>query len=78
MQPTIPQRANRIYRAPPGTEDKCLDIHVRVQDDQVFGSGLTSVWEPTPEELAALNAGGKIAVTLFVPIQPVMIVGVEG
>jgi hypothetical protein len=37
-----------------------------------------SAWEPTPEELAALNAGGKIILTVLGQLQhPVVSIGVS-
>lgn len=50
---------------------KCLDLWVRVED------GLcSSAWEPTPDELARLNAGGSVVLTI-VGGQPPVALSVE-
>lgn len=38
----------------------CEDLHVYAKDGTI-----TSVWKPTPEELAELNAGGGVALTIY-------------
>jgi len=62
----IPRRiegANRRLTAPAdwneAEQGKCFDLHVRLS----LAGGVPiaeSAWEPTPEELAILNAGGSI------------------
>jgi hypothetical protein len=42
-------------RAPRGQEDEVRDLLVLVADNYCI-----SRWEPTPDELAALNAGGSV------------------
>ena len=48
--------ANRVFRAPPGSTN-CRDLHVRF--DASEGTCI-SRWEPTPEELEILKAGGSV------------------
>lgn len=35
-----------------------------------------SVWKPTPEELAALSAGGEVRLTVFGEVHPPVAIGV--
>ena len=62
----IPARiagCTRALGAPPGwtpeTSGECCGLPIR---DEVSGDMpcMISAWEPTPAELAALNAGGKV------------------
>ncbi len=62
----IPARISgctRALGAPPGwtpdTSGDCCGLPIR---DEMNGDMpcMTSAWEPTPAELAALNAGGKV------------------
>lgn len=56
MIPLRIEGANRVFRAPPGMAN-CRDLHVRW--DPKEGS-CVSRWEPTPEELEMLKAGGSV------------------
>jgi hypothetical protein len=49
---------------------KCRPLHVRVIP-QEGGALVQSAWEPTPEELRMLNAGGSIVLTLIGAQPPV-------
>lgn len=43
-----------------------LGLPIRIGTDAQTGHGtMTSAWEPTPDELAALNAGAKVHVTVL-------------
>ena len=62
----IPARisgCSRVLGAPvgwtPETSGPCRGLPIR---DEVVGDlpGMTSCWEPTPAELGALSAGGKV------------------
>jgi len=62
----IPARifeCTRVLGAPPGwtpeTSGPCLGLPIR---DEINGDlpCMVSAWEPTPDELAALNAGAKV------------------
>jgi hypothetical protein len=46
--------ATTRFAAPPGM-DNCRDLWVRVEN-----GCCVSAWEPTPDELATLNAGGSV------------------
>jgi hypothetical protein len=58
MIPLRPEGANAVMRAPPG-QDEVLDLHVIVIE-QDGRDHYISRWEPTPGELALLNAGGSV------------------
>lgn len=52
-------------------------LPVRVERDEAGRAwGYSSMWKPTPEELALLNAGGAVRVTV-VGAQPPIDVGAE-
>ena len=46
------------------------------QVESVDAEGITSVWKPSAEELAALVAGGGVCITICQHVQPVMALGV--
>ncbi len=61
---------NRIFGPPTGMDDaECTRLHVRVDQDGVCNSA----WEPTPADLAALNAGGRIILAVYKCQPPVML-----
>lgn len=51
---------------------KCIDLSVRAEPDGVFASA----WEPTPDELELLNAGGSVVLRV-VGGQPPVALSVE-
>jgi hypothetical protein len=63
--------ANRTFGAPEGMEAICAPLAVRVTDDL-----FESAWEPTPKELAILNAGGHVVLAVK-GWQPMVRVDVE-
>jgi hypothetical protein len=63
---------NHAFTAPPGTEDECGTLHVKAWVDPTFGPASTSYWRPSVEELAALNGGGSVALTVFATGHPVV------
>ena len=72
----IPMRiANATHHmgAPKGWEPEkdgnCCHLAVRVVDGNIY----QSAWEPTPAELAALNAGGSIVLSIVGGQPPVML-----
>ena len=72
----IPMRitgATHYLGAPKGWEPdkdgKCCHLAVRVVDGNVW----ESAWEPTPAELAALNAGGSVLLRVVGGQPPVML-----
>ncbi len=44
----------------PERDGNCAHLWVRI-----VGNGCESAWEPTPEELAALNAGGSVVLRVI-------------
>lgn len=63
----IPRRilgATTAFRAPEGWDDgehgKCATLHARVD-----GGVISTAWEPTPDELALLVAGGSVILSIF-------------
>lgn len=56
----------------PEADGNCCHLAVRVVDGNVY----ESAWEPTPAELAMLNAGGSILLRI-VGGQPAVMLGVE-
>lgn len=54
MIPLRIEGANVCVKAPPGMSN-CRDLHIRNE-----GGVCVSAWEPTPDELAMLNAGGSV------------------
>jgi hypothetical protein len=51
--------ANRLFGPPPGHEQTCSHLAVRIDGDL-----FQSAWEPTPAELAILNAGGHVILSV--------------
>lgn len=68
MIPLRIEGATHIMKAPPGQEDTVRDLHVAVID----GCSV-SRWEPTPDELATLNAGGSVELWVMGGQPPVML-----
>ncbi len=56
----------------PDKDGECRHLAVRVVEENVW----QSAWEPTPAELAALNAGGSIVLSI-VGGQPPVALSVE-
>jgi hypothetical protein len=54
MKPVTFQGANRLFRGPEGSDIQPLPAF---DEGQGF---IVSCWEPSPEDLAALAAGGRI------------------
>jgi hypothetical protein len=75
MLPLRPSRATRKWGAPAGCEQNVGGLHVatEVHSGMQF---LVSKWEPTPDELARLNAGAPIVLGLSVPQHPVVFLSV--
>jgi hypothetical protein len=55
-----------------------LAVRDEIIDEQVNGSAhaMTTAWEPTPEELAKLNAGAHVHITLLGISHPPILVQV--
>lgn len=52
------------------------DLPVRVSEDPQMGRTITSAWQPSREELAALMNGGSVELTLFGSGQPPVMLSV--
>lgn len=65
-------KCNHAFTAPPGTEDECGTLDVIAWTDPTFGPCSTSFWRPDAAELAALNAGGSVALNIFDINHPVV------
>jgi hypothetical protein len=70
MTPAIITRANCLLTAPTdwdvATHGECCSLAVRKDGDTI-----QSAWIPDADELAALNAGGVVILTLYGAIPPV-------
>lgn len=73
MKPVEMQNPDVILKGPSDMPE-CGDLHAvaEVYDERLW---LTSVWKPTPEELAALNDGGSVVLSICAPRHPVVAVG---
>lgn len=63
MTPTRIAGGTHIFTRPKNWDDSngsCGDLPVRVA-----GPVFASAWAPTPEQLAVLNAGGHVVVSVF-------------
>lgn len=54
------------------THGICSTLHVRCEYDRGLMT-VQSAWEPTPDELAALNAGGSVVLSIVGGMPPVML-----
>ena len=76
----IPRRiagATHQIGAAEGETRAIVPIWARVTDDPVNGRVFDLAWEPTPEELAMLAAGGSVVVSIFATRLPPSFVSVE-
>ncbi len=77
MIPARIQNCTRVLGAPvgwtPETSGPCRGLPIR---DSVSGDMpvMESAWEPTPAELAALNAGGKVVLRVVGTAHPPVMV----
>lgn len=75
MYPGTIRGHNFTYTAPQGV-DNCQDLRVRVDHFRDIRI-ISSAWFPTPEELAALNAGEPIVLSIYGADHPVVSVSVQ-
>lgn len=69
---------NMILGAPPGMPN-CDNLPATMMVDENDGSVIiASFWQPTAEELAALNAGKPVTLFIFSKYHPPVALGVEG
>jgi hypothetical protein len=64
--------ATALYQPPASWDEKaqevrCIPIYAR--EDTSAGT-IAVAWEPTPEELAALNAGASVVLTMWGGLAP--------
>lgn len=77
MTPIKIKDATRNLGPPPNVkDDECDHLWVKDIDDGRF-TGMQSAWVLTPEELAAVNAGMPIILTVFSTVHPMISLGVE-
>lgn len=62
MIPLVIEHATRRLGPPPGVSgDDCSHLSIRdIRDEATGANFMWSAWEPTPAELALLNAGAKV------------------
>jgi hypothetical protein len=79
MNPIHHPSTNDVLGAPPGVPiDQCRPFYItRIQYADGSG-GVASFWQPTPEELALLNAGKPVRLTFDAPTHFPVYVGVDG
>lgn len=66
MQPLRITNATRIL-----AEDQDEYYALAIRDEEIDGvNHMTSVWEPTPKELAELQAGGSVRLTILGVVHP--------
>lgn len=70
MKPADFPLANVTLQPPEGMSD-CVPLPVCATDGTI-----TSIWEPTDEERAAIAAGGRIALTVWGNAHPPVGIGV--
>jgi hypothetical protein len=85
MKPTEIEGWNRALGAPEGWDEerdgKCNTLYVRGTEHREGSyrlvSTMTSAWVPTSEELAALNAGKPVLLTVYGSSHPPVMLRVE-
>lgn len=68
--------ANMILCAPQGMAD-CDNLPATMMVDEKGEGTIATFWEPSPEELAALNKGGKVVLYVFGGLHPPVALGVD-
>lgn len=58
------RNSNAVLKAPEGM-DNCSDLAIRADRYSDGTQGMVSAWLPTPDELARLNAGHAVHLTVF-------------
>lgn len=70
----IPGYTRELAKGQPEYLNLCIrDDVVLIEGPQgvpIPVNGMTSLWEPTPQQLAILNAGGKIALQILGKMHP--------
>jgi hypothetical protein len=73
--------SNKVFAKPANWDNDrdgtCIDLHVRERSEGMQYV-LESAWVPTPAELAALNSGKPLILTIFGRQMPPVMLSVEG
>lgn len=74
---------DRVLEAPAGYDHEangeCIGLPVKFErDEQGRIWGVTSMWKPTAEQLATLNAGGAVVLTCWGGQPPVALDACDG
>jgi hypothetical protein len=81
MKPLEIEGWTRCLGEPVGWDEtrdgKCDALYVRAEERKPGHPKLTSAWMPTPEELAALNAGKPVLLTVLGYAHPPVLLRVE-
>lgn len=67
MKPVEFEGQTTLLAPPPGTpRGTCGALPVKVVRDKTpFGGSMLSCWKPSPEDLAALNAGAHVVLAVY-------------
>lgn len=73
----LPLRISNATRILAETQDEYYALAIL---DEVVNDTpqMTSVWEPTPKELADLNAGGAVRLTILGRVHPPVMITTQG
>ncbi len=80
MRPVHFEDQTLIMGAPPGTPPgKCGGLPMRIGQSKIWpgANTFTSYFKPSPEELAALNAGACVELTVHGIVHPPVAVNVD-
>lgn len=73
----LPLRITNATRILAETQEEYYAL--AILDEVVDGTPqMTSVWEPTPSELAHLNAGGAVRLTILGTVHPPVMISTQG
>lgn len=78
MRPVrIPGFTRELAKSQPEFTNLCIRDELVEVDSGRFVNGMSSLWEPTPKQLALLNAGGKVRITILGLQHPPVALDVE-
>lgn len=81
MRIVVPENFDHVYKAPkewtPSRDGECSSLPVKHVLVNGVHAGIKSFWKPTPEELAALNEGACITLTIIGTRHPPVALKVE-
>lgn len=85
MRPIQHPTSNDVLAPPPGaSREECQPLFItRIVYEHPFDSsrtapGVVSYWQPSPEQLALLNAGAPVWLSAMGMTHPPVAIGVEG